>query len=72
MTPTTAYTTREPVAEQREGPPGNVVWTPSGGAVLDPLPEAPDSFRDLTLATAGDSVDGSEDGDRTTGGRVTR
>ena len=37
---------------------GNFVWTPSDGAVFEPLPDAPDSFRELALIEQDDSVEG--------------
>ena len=49
---------RSDFAEQDPALRGNFVWTPEGGAVFEPLPEAPDSFRDLATAAADDSVQG--------------
>ncbi|MFD5600221.1 FAD-binding protein [Leucobacter sp. NPDC058333] len=49
---------RSDFAEQDPALRGNFVWTPEGGAVFEPLPEAPDSFRDLATAAADDSVKG--------------
>ena len=37
---------------------GNFVWTPQGGVEFEPLPEAPESFRELAYADADDSVAG--------------
>ena len=38
---------------------GNMVWTPGGGVVFEPLPDAPDSFRALAEQRASDSVVGT-------------
>ncbi len=37
---------------------GNFLWTPTGGATLEPATEAPDSSRELAHATIDDSVNG--------------
>lgn len=49
---------RSDFPEQDAALQGNFVWTPEGGAVFEPLPEAPESFRDLAYADADDSVQG--------------
>jgi succinate dehydrogenase / fumarate reductase flavoprotein subunit len=37
---------------------GNMVWSPDGGVVFEPLPEAPASFRDLAQEQLDDSPRG--------------
>ncbi|REJ05677.1 FAD-binding protein [Microbacterium bovistercoris] len=37
---------------------GNMIWTPDGGVEFEPLPEAPDSFRELAEKAASDEVAG--------------
>ncbi len=49
---------RSDFPEQSEALRGNFVWTPETGPVFEPLPEAPDSFRELAYAAADDSVQG--------------
>jgi succinate dehydrogenase / fumarate reductase flavoprotein subunit len=49
---------RSDFPEQSDELRGNFVWSPSAGAVFEPLPEAPESFRALAYADADDSVEG--------------
>ncbi len=49
---------RSDYPEQDDALRGNFVWSPDTGAVFDPLPEAPESFRALAHAFLDDSVEG--------------
>lgn len=49
---------RSDYTEQDPSLRGNFVWTPDRGAVFEPLPEAPATFRDLALAATDDTVQG--------------
>ncbi|EYT56628.1 succinate dehydrogenase [Leucobacter sp. UCD-THU] len=49
---------RSDFPEQSDELRGNFVWSPSAGAVFEPLPEVPESFRALAYADADDSVEG--------------
>ena len=49
---------RSDYPEQDDALRGNFVWSPDTGAVFEPLPEAPESFRALAHAHLDDSVDG--------------
>lgn len=49
---------RSDFPEQNDELRGNFSWTPGGGATFEPVAEAPDSFRELALAQADESVVG--------------
>jgi succinate dehydrogenase / fumarate reductase flavoprotein subunit len=49
---------RSDYPEQDDALRGNFVWSPDTGAVFEPLPEAPESFRALAHAFLDDSVEG--------------
>lgn len=49
---------RSDYPEQNDDLTGNMVWTPSGGVVFEPLADAPEEFRLLAEAAADDSVAG--------------
>lgn len=49
---------RSDYPEQSDELKGNFVWTPKGGAVFEPIADAPDSFRDLAYDEIDTSVAG--------------
>ena len=49
---------RSDYPETHESLRGSFVWTPDAGAVFEPVPDAPESFRALAQAGADDSVEG--------------